>query len=115
VACVRGLTKYKKVCVEPHTSALNMTLPAAQLWRRPQKSIDSWYAAPAAVDQYLLPVPELQQTSCTSLQLSIDGTDRQMDGRTPYLYTDAHRQKQAGSTVVYDCTEMWLLCYNTAS
>ena len=36
--------------------------------------------------------PALQQTSCTSLPLSIDGTDRRTDRRTPYRYADAHRR-----------------------
>jgi len=58
----------------PCTSALNVTLPAG----RP-RSTDSRYAASAADDQCLLPAPELQQTSCTLLRLTIDGTD----GRTP--------------------------------
>ena len=31
------------------------------------------------IDLYLLLVPELQQTSCTPLLLSVDGTDRQTD------------------------------------
>ena len=35
----------------------------------------------------LPPAPELQQASCTSLLLTVDGTD----GRTPYRYTDAYR------------------------
>jgi len=30
---------------------------------------------PEAIDRYLLPAAELQQTSSTSLLLSIDGTD----------------------------------------
>ena len=39
-----------------------------------------------AIDRNLPHAPELQQTSCTSLLLSIDGTDRQTDGRTPDRY-----------------------------
>jgi len=45
-----------------------MTLPAAAMARA------------AAIDWYLLPVLELWQTSCTSLPLSIDGTDRRTGG-----------------------------------
>ena len=58
----------KQICVEPRTSALNMTLPAVELW------------PVADILRYLLPAHELQQTSCTSLLLSIDGTHRQTDG-----------------------------------
>ena len=47
-----------------------------------QISIDSRYAAPAAVDR------AQQQTSCTPSLLSIDGTDRQTDGRTPDRFID---------------------------
>ena len=32
-----------------------------------------------------------QRTSCMSPPLSIDGTDRRTDGRTPDRYTDAYR------------------------
>jgi len=42
----------------------------------------------AAVRRYL---PPLRETGCTSLLLSIDGTYRQTDGRTPYRYMDADR------------------------
>ena len=39
-------------------------------------------APTAAIDRYLPPTPGLRQSSYTSLLLSIDGTDRQTDGRT---------------------------------
>ena len=69
-------------CVEPRTSAHHMTLPAAERgpWR--QTSSYSRYAAPSAINRYVTPAPGLQQTSCTSLLLSIDGTDRQAGGHT---------------------------------
>jgi len=58
-----------------------MTLPAIELWRWRRMSLDSWYVAPAAIDWYLPPAPELQQTSRTSLPLSIDETDERTDTR----------------------------------
>ena len=76
------------------TSAHNMTLPAAELCRQ-QISIDSRYAAPEAIGRYLPPAPELQQTSCTSLPLSIDGTDRRTDTvRVTYSLTVRSVQRQ---------------------
>jgi len=47
-------------------------------------SIDSRYAAPAAINRHLLPMPRLQQTSCMLLPLLIDGTDRQTNRWTLY-------------------------------
>jgi len=59
----------EQVLVEPRTSALNMTLPAR-----------CCAAAQAAnIDRYLPTASGLQQTSRTSLLLSIDGTDGQTD------------------------------------
>jgi len=46
-------------------SDLNMTLPAALV----------------AINRYLAPAPGLRKTSCTSLLLSIDGTDGRTDGQ----------------------------------
>jgi len=72
----------QRVCVEPRSSALNTTRPATELWRQRQISTSSRYthrsisAARARAQQ---------QTSSTSLRLSIDGTDR----RTVYRYIDA--------------------------
>jgi len=54
----------QQVCVEPRTSALNMTLAAAVA------------RAPAAVDRYLLPAHRLPQVA------DVDRRDRQTDGRT---------------------------------
>jgi len=41
-----------------------------------------------------------QQTSCTSLPLSIDGTDRRTDRRTPDRYTDAANYGQNSITAI---------------
>jgi len=91
----------KQVCVDPRTSALNITLPAAELWRRRQISINGHrtLAEPAAIDLYLPPAPELQQTSCTLLPingrtdghrtvtqtLAVGSGQRQYSGRRPCL------------------------------
>ena len=48
----------------------------------------------------------LQQTSCTSLLLSIDGTDRQTDGRTPDRYIDSARHTMQAASIA---TQLWLL------
>jgi len=53
-----------------------MTLPAALQLGRLQLAMDSRYAAPAAVDRYLLAAPMLQHTA------DADRRDRQTDGRT---------------------------------
>jgi len=42
----------------------------------------------AAIDRYCLPTDPQQQTRRTLLQRSVDGTDRQIDGRTPCRYID---------------------------
>ena len=53
------------VCVEPRTSALDITA----------------LARAADIDRYLIPTPELSsKPAARSLLLSIDGTDRQTDG-----------------------------------
>ena len=74
--------RHRPVCVEPRTSALNMTLPVAAA------------RAPATIDRYLLSALELQQTivyvCSTSLQLPIDGTGRRTDRRTPDRCIDAN-------------------------
>jgi len=73
--------KCKKACVEPRTSVLNMTLPAAAA-RAPTVQIltDDWYAAPTAVTRYLLvvPAPELSSKPAAS--------DKRME--RPDRYTD---------------------------
>jgi len=48
-----------------------MTPPAAAAYR----SITGASLAGTGTDGYLLPAPELMQTSCASLRRSIDGTD----------------------------------------
>ena len=68
--CTLQLRSLTSLGLEPRTSALNMTLPAAG----GRLAIDICRPRPSC---------RLQQTSCTSLRLSIDGTDRQTDGRTP--------------------------------
>jgi len=73
------------VCVESRTSAPNITLPAG----------DNRYAAQPAIDRYLPPVSELQETSSTSQLMSTDGTDR----RTPCRCIDAHQYKRAASII----------------
>ena len=70
VTCFRAHAR-KQVCVDPRTSALNMTLPAEK-----RSATGSYRSA------YPTPAPGLRQTTCTSLPLSIDGTQRQTDGRT---------------------------------
>jgi len=67
----------KQVRVDP-PRITPMTLPAsAEFWQR-------WHRSMAAVTrrhrQHLPPAPGLRQTSCASLPLSIDGTDKQTDG-----------------------------------
>ena len=78
-----------QVCVEPRTSALNMTLPAAaarglQLsgtWRR-QLSIDiSTARAPA------------QQQTCRTSLAAVDR--REIQRQTPDRYIDLHRMRVA--------------------
>jgi len=54
-----------------------MTLPAAAQLGHLQVSIDSRYAAPEAVDRFLLVAPRLR------LAADVDRRDRQTDGRTP--------------------------------
>jgi len=44
-------------------------------------------AAGVRSDRYLLPASELQQTSCTSLLLLIETTDRQLDGHRTIAQT----------------------------
>jgi len=44
-------------------------------------------AAGVRSDRYLLPASELQQTSCTSLLLLIERTDRQLDGHRTIAQT----------------------------
>jgi len=45
----------------------------AQWWKT---LTHSQYVVPKAIDQYLPPMHKMQQTSCTMLQTSINGTDR---------------------------------------
>jgi len=82
-----GTNKHIQVCVEPRTSALNMTLPAAAARAHAaigtrRSSCRSISAARARAQQ---------QTSRTALSLSIDGTDRRRSGQTPYRYIDTNR------------------------
>jgi len=68
-----------------------MTLPAVAVERGrllTAISIDSWYAAPApaAVDRYLLPAG--RSATNPPVLPSIDGTDRQTDGRTLDRFID---------------------------
>jgi len=67
-----------------------MTLPATadERWRLHQMSSDSWYAAPAAIDRYLLPGPALTANP-PAAAVAVDRRDRQTDGRTSdrYIYT----------------------------
>ena len=78
-------------CIEPRPSVLNITLPAFAAQRRclQQISTDTRYAASAQ-----------QQTSRASLLLSIDGTDRQTDGRTPdrFIVPAPHTARAASIT-----------------
>ena len=60
-----------QVCVEPRTSALNMTLPAAAT------------RAPVYIGRYLLPAPRLRQEDRRDRQ-----ADGLTDGRTPDRYID---------------------------
>jgi len=73
----------EEVCVEPRPSALNMTLPAfaAERGRLQQISIDSWYAAPAAIDRSAAHARAQQQPSHMPFCCRSTGqTDRQTDG-----------------------------------
>jgi len=72
-----------------------MTLPAfaAEHKRLQGTSIDSWYAAPAAVGRYLLPQGAQQQTSRTPLLLSIDATDRRTGHLTVTYYGGSVKNK----------------------
>ena len=77
----------EQVCVEPRTSALNMTLPAAAA------------RAPADINPYLAAAAPAQRQSCccTLAQAAdvdrkaaaIDGTDRRTDGQTLDRYVDS--------------------------
>ena len=51
----------------------------------------------AAIDRYLPSTSGLQQTSCTPVLLSIDGTDGLTEGRIACRYIDARRQQRAAS------------------
>ena len=89
VRCWLSLTSLKQVCIQPATAAVNVTLSAlaaaAPLLllgaRRPPLSIDISHTRDAR-----------QQIRRTPLLLSIDGTDKQTDGRTPdrYIYPAPH-------------------------
>jgi len=57
-----------QVCVEPRTSAVNMTLPAAAA------------RTPAAIDRYLLPAPRLRQAAD-------EHADGLMDGQLTVTWT----------------------------
>jgi len=62
-----------------------------QAWRKVMAAYRRVYDS--AIDRYLPHACALQRTTCTSLLLSIDGTDRRdgrTDGRTSYRYIDAH-------------------------
>jgi len=79
------LTVYKaSVCVESHSSALNVTLLTFAAERRRACS-----TAPAAIDRYSGPQGTKQQTRRLPLLLLIDGTDRRIDGRRPDRYIDS--------------------------
>jgi len=65
----------QQVCDDPHTLDFNMTLPAADIDRKPVRGAGISGSIAAARAR------AAANRSCTSL-LSIDGTDRQTDGRT---------------------------------
>jgi len=73
-----------------------MTLPATadERWRLQQMSSDSGYAAPAAIDRYLLPALTANPPAAA---VAVDRRDRQTDGRTPdrYIYTLLHTLRGA--------------------
>ena len=72
-------------CDQHCTSAVNMTLPALAVFSAERRAAAPLLlSAPAAVDRYLLPTGEQQQTRRRLLQRPIDGTDR----RTPYRFID---------------------------
>jgi len=52
------------------------------------------------IDRYMPPAPGLQKTSCTPLLLSIDGTDRQTDGRTESVGLLLHRRSPLEANIV---------------
>jgi len=81
---------FVQVCVDPFLSGHSMTLAAPQIGRRP------------AIDRCLPHVPGLQQTSSTSLQLSIERADRLTDGQTdtrPLRRRLRHTMRLASITV----------------
>jgi len=76
-------------CDQHCTSAVNMTLPALAVFSAERRAAAPLLlSAPAAVDRYLLPTGEQQQTRRRLLQRPIDGTDRRTDRRTPYRFID---------------------------
>jgi len=62
---------HTQVCIEPRSSALNMTLPASAAERRRLQNMST--------DSCMRCVSTQQQTSRTPLLLLIDGTDRRTD------------------------------------
>jgi len=83
VCCIPCVFYTKPVFAQPPTSAVSTTLPAFAADRRAAAAAARW--RPISCQR-----GAQQQTRCTQL-LSIDGTDRQTDGRTPDRYIDAYR------------------------
>ena len=74
IAVTLSLVIIKQVCVEPPPSALNMTLPAAA--DRVIKAIDLQPACGTGSSQ------SISAARCSKRQMSINGTDRRMDGHS---------------------------------
>jgi len=75
-----------------------MTLLAAAQLGHLQVSIDSRYAAPEAVDRFLLAAPRLR------LAADVDRRDRQTDGRTPdrYIWDPALMKKLRNAKIAFE-------------
>ena len=73
--------RQQTICAELRTSALNMTLPALL-----QSACTAYTSCRSGAHAQ-------QQTSCTPLLPSIDGTDRRTDGRTRAYYASSVNNK----------------------
>jgi len=80
----------QQICVQPHTSAVNVTLPAFAAERR-RSTAAAPLAASSTIQQQRRCLPSIDisspqgaqhQTRRTLLSLSIEWTDRRTDGRT---------------------------------
>ena len=75
--------QFKQVCVQPPTSAKNVTLLAFAAERR---AAERRAAACAAVHRYIPPVGPAAANPPHAATVEQDGTDRRTNGRTQYRY-----------------------------